>query len=95
VTALGLQSSVVACQDQLSTNLADESVILNLANSTYYGVDGVAMRVWELLQQPRQVSDILTVLEAEYEVQREVLERDVVSFLERLAELRLVTVDGA
>ena len=49
-------SIVVASPDQVSSDLAGEIVMLNLASGTYYGLDEVGARIWNLVQQPTPVS---------------------------------------
>jgi len=61
-------AAVVATADQLSTRLGDEIVILGLRDSVYYGLSDVGARIWDLIQTPRTLSEILNSLVAEYEV---------------------------
>ena len=56
------ETVVVAVQDQVSTNLEDEAVILNLKDGVYYGLDPVGAWIWNLLQQPRSVGAIREIL---------------------------------
>ena len=39
----------------MSCALGEESAILNMKNSVYYGMNAVGTRVWNLLQQPKTV----------------------------------------
>jgi hypothetical protein len=48
--SLYLQSVVVAASEQISCPLGEESAILNLKNSVYYGLDPVGAHVWKLLR---------------------------------------------
>ena len=63
------QSIVVAVSEQVSCPLGDESAILNLKNSVYYGVNPVAATVWKLVQQPRSVDELRDALVDEYDVE--------------------------
>ncbi len=65
---LSAQSVVVAANEQLSSNMGGETVILNLADSTYYGLDPVGTRVWDLVQEPKTVREVVDTLLQEYEV---------------------------
>ena len=87
-------SVVVASKNQVSSDLANEAVILSLASGVYYGLDNVGVRVWELLKEPRSAGDIVTTIVAEYDVERERCERDVLSLLGELEEKGLIEVQG-
>lgn len=61
----------VVTDDQLSTRLADEIVILGLRDSVYYGLSDVGARIWDLVQTRRTLNEIVGVLTEEYDVSRE------------------------
>jgi hypothetical protein len=83
---------VVAIQDQVSTSLEDEAVILNLKDGVYYGLDPIGARIWELVQQPRGVGAIRNIILKEYEVDPERCEQDLVRLLQDLAARGLIEV---
>ena len=81
----GLSSRVIAARDQVSCDLGGEAAILQLASGIYYGLNPVGARVWALLQQPRTAREIRDALLAEYDVDRERCERDLLALLHALA----------
>jgi hypothetical protein len=83
---------VAAARDQVSARVEGEFVILNLADEVYYGLDGVGARVWELLSEPRAVSDVAAAITAEYEVDEDTARRDLLALLDELAGRGLVEV---
>ncbi len=83
---------VAAARDQVSARVEGEFVILNLADEVYYGLDGVGARVWELLSEPRAVSDVAAAIAAEYEVDEDTARRDLLALLDELAGRGLVEV---
>lgn len=89
---LSAHSIVVASPEQVSCPLGDESAILNLKNTVYYGLNSVGARVWELLRQPRSVGEIRDALLEEYEVEGERCERDLLDLLEKMRSEGLVEV---
>jgi hypothetical protein len=92
---ISTSSVVVAAQDQVSSDLGEEVVILHLKNGVYYGLDEVGARIWNLIQEPKAVNEIRDVLLDEYEVEPESCERDLLALLEELAVENLVKVrDG-
>ena len=85
-------ASAVATSDQLSTTLGDEVVILGLRDSVYYGLSRVGARVWELLQAPRRVDDLVATIVAEYDVTHEQASADLQRLLADLEKQGLVAV---
>ncbi len=83
---------VVAAGDYLSCDLAQEAAILDFKSGLYYGLDEVGAHIWKLVSQPLRVSDIRDALLAEYEVDAEACERDVIALLSELAAKGLVEV---
>lgn len=88
-------SIVVAAKDQISSDLGKEAVILNLKTGVYHGLDPVGARIWNLLQEPRTVNDILDALLNEYEVEPDRCERDLLALLQQLASEGLIEVRNA
>jgi len=86
-------SVVQASPNQVSSELSDEVVILNIKAGVYHGLEATGTRIWQLVQQPRHVDEILDVLLSEFDVEREQCERDLVEVLEDLAAHGLLTVD--
>jgi len=86
---------VVAAKDQVSSDLAGETVLLSMQSAMYYGLDQVGSRIWELVREPIRVSDIRDAIEREYDVDPERCEEDVLGFLRELAAKGLIEVtDG-
>lgn len=86
------QSIVVATPEQVSCTLGDESVILNLKNSVYYGVNPVGASVWKLLNEQRSVADLRDAVMEEYEVEAERCEREILDLLEKMRTEGLIRV---
>jgi len=83
-------SCVVVSDEQVSTALGDETVILGMVDGVYYGLDAVGTRVWALLATPRRVSQVVGAITDEFDVTPEQCERDVLTLLDELAKRRLV-----
>lgn len=77
-------SRVAATDDQVSTTVGDEVVILGMQDGMYYGLDAVGARVWPMLQSTALVRDIVEVIVAEFEVDAGTCERDLLLLLEDL-----------
>lgn len=76
----------------MSCPLGEESAILNLKNSVYYGLNPVGARIWNLLKQPRSIQELRDVLLTDYEVDAGLCERDLLELLERMRGEGLIEV---
>jgi len=92
---LSMHSVVVATSEQVSCALGEESAILNMKNSVYYGMNPVGTRVWNLLQQPRSVTELRDAVLEEYEVEAERCEKDLLDLLEKMRSEGLIEVRDA
>jgi hypothetical protein len=93
---LSLTSIVEATNDQVSSDVGGETILLSMQSAMYYGLDSVGARIWELLREPVRVSEIRDVIAREYDVEIERCESDVLAFLEELAAKGLIEVsDGS
>lgn len=86
---------VEARKEILEAEVDDEAVMLDGNSGTYYGLNAVGRRIWELIQEPRSVTEISRIITSEYDVDEETFEKDLRSYLEDLAEEELIeTHDG-
>jgi hypothetical protein len=90
--SLRTSSIVVVAKEQVSCPLGEESAILNLKNSVYYGLDSVGARVWTLLQQPRSVGELRDTLLSEYDVEARRCEQDLLALLETMRNEGLIEI---
>jgi len=96
VRAILTPTSVVVRSGGLIESEVDKEIVaLNIESGTCYGLNGVGSVIWKLLATPVRVEEICTKLVAEYQVDRDVCERDVMDLLEELRAEKLVTVTTA
>jgi hypothetical protein len=86
-------ATAVVSAGQLSTELGGEVVILGLQDSVYYGLSQVGTRIWQLLQTPHTLDQIVSVLVAEYDVTRERADADLQSLLADLHARGLIAIN--
>jgi hypothetical protein len=80
----------------LSQEVNGETVLLDLDGESYFGLNEVGTRIWQLIQSEQTVDETLRTLSDEYDVSRGQLENDVSELLDKLTDAGLVTrVAGA
>lgn len=88
-------SRVARAPEQLSTEVADEVVLLGLRRSRYFGLEGVGATVWRCLVEPQRFDLLVEVVVREYDVERGTAEADLSLFLRELEAEGLVEIGRA
>lgn len=79
--------------DAVDSEVGDETVVLHLKSGTYFGLDPVGTRIWDLLKQGLSPDAICATLAKEYDVEREIIDADARRFLDQLDAYDMI-VDG-
>jgi len=74
-------------------NVGGEAVLLDLASETYFGLNEVGTRIWELLPQHDNLTAVHATLCKEFDAQPAQIERDLLTLAAQLAQAGLVTVE--
>jgi coenzyme PQQ synthesis protein D (PqqD) len=93
-TKITIDSIVSVAVDQVSCELEGEAAILNLASGAYHGLDAVGLTVWNMIAQPIEVAQIVDNMIAQYAVDRERCERDVLELLAKLDARGLIQISN-
>ncbi len=89
---IDLQSIITVSPQQISCDLGDEAVILNLETGEYFGLDPVGAQIWSWLKAPQPVMAIRDRLVEEYKADRDEIERDLLTLLAQLVDEGLIAV---
>ena len=95
VSPISFSDRVRVPDEVLISNLQEESVILNLNSERYFGLDDVGTRMLSVLSASNSIEAAYEVLKGEYDVDAQVLRKDLTSLIENLLQQGLVTIDHA
>lgn len=79
--------------DVLYQELNGESVLLNLATESYFGLDAVGTRIWQLLVKDNHVAATIEPLLREFEVDEPRLRADVAKLITELESAKLISLE--
>jgi hypothetical protein len=68
--------------------------MVSISSGSYYAVSEVAREIWEAIEHPKKVSDLIDELSATYNVDRSSCEEQTLSFLEGLLTENLLQVQN-
>jgi hypothetical protein len=89
---LTLSQRAQPAADVLFQDVGGESVLLKLASENYFGLDAIGTRIWILLTEDAGLKRAFDTILDEYEVEPDVLKRDMLALIERMAEAGLVEI---
>jgi hypothetical protein len=82
--------SFTVSPDVVFRELDGEAVLLDLGTGTYFGLNAVGTRVWQLIDAGREQDDIVNVLAAEYDAATPTIAADVERLVAELKARRLI-----
>jgi hypothetical protein len=92
---LNLDCVVQRDHDVIAAEADQDVVMVSIANGLYYAVTDIAREIWETIDHPKKISDLIDDLTTTYNVDRHVCEEETLSFLEDLRTEGLLQVrDG-
>lgn len=77
-------------EDVVSREIEGETVILDLKHGTYFGLDAVGTRIWQLLVEHGRVLPAFEALLTEYDVDEGTLRADLTELLSQLRDKDLL-----
>lgn len=88
------KSAVITLLKKLdTTDLAGEKVMIDFESGKYFLLKGVANDIWEMIQEPISLDEMVSKLLAEYDIDQETCESSVVKFLDQLKEFDFISVE--
>ena len=93
MTAISAGTVVQRRSDLLANDLsATETVMLDVAGSSYYGLKDVGKVIWDHLDSPMSVDALCERLLTQFGVDADTCRRETTAFLETLYERGLIVV---
>lgn len=80
-------------RDVLSQEIDDETVLLDLNSEAYFGLDTTGTRIWQLLQENKDLTAVHDIMACEYEVDPEELRQDLIKHLKELEAAGLISFE--
>jgi len=89
---VNLKARVSRSSESVWRVIEGEVVILTPKNSTLHVLNELGSRIWELIDEPIGVEELVSKIMAEYEVDEETATNDTLDFLSSLAEIGVLNV---
>jgi hypothetical protein len=89
-----LPQRVILSPEVLAQQIEDQTIMVDLQDERYFGLDDVGTNIWRLLAEQGDVAAVLERMLQIYQVDEITLRRDLADFIGRLAGAGLVTVES-
>lgn len=65
---------------------AEEAVMMSVTAGSYYGLNAVGSRIWELLEAPKTITQLCAQICEEFEVDAQTCEAEILKFVRDLID---------
>ncbi len=87
------ETSVVKLIKKLDvTDLSGEKVMIDFSTGKYFLLKGVANDIWDFIQDPITIGEILQMVLSEYEIDEETCREAVKQFLQQLVDYQFIEI---
>ncbi len=86
------QMIIQRSSDILASEVEGEIVMMSIEQGKYFGLDVVGGDIWKMIEAPQSIQEICNELKQEYKVEAEVMEKDVLLFVQDLIENGIVEI---
>jgi hypothetical protein len=92
---LTLHSIVQRDPEVIAAEADQDLIMVSVATGNYYGISDVAREIWDAIESPKRISDLVDDLTASYQIDSFSCEAQTLSFLEALLDEGLLQVKDA
>ena len=89
---MNLNQKITFAETVFAQEVDGEMVLLDMESENYFGLDEVGTAIWQEMQEKETLKEVFEALLEQYEVEEEVLEKDLSDFVEKLLDSGLVEV---
>lgn len=88
-----LTNKVSQRPDLVAADMGEETVMMDIMSGKYFKLSEVGGSIWNKIEKPTLVSDVIKSLLEEYEVSEEDCTTQTLDFLTQLADKGIIVVD--
>ena len=89
---MNLNQNITFSDTVFAQEVDGEMVLLDMESENYFGLDEVGTAIWQAMQEHGNLQEIFDALLEQYDVEAEVLEKDLSEFVDQLVKSGLVEV---
>lgn len=90
---ISLRQKITISPEVLSQEVDGETVLLDLQSESYFGLDEVGTRIWQLLNDSADLQTVFAILLDEFDVDEKQLDKDLQEHIAQLVEAGLISLE--
>ncbi|MEA3418190.1 MAG: PqqD family protein [Campylobacterota bacterium] len=90
---MNLTQNITFADTVFAQEVDGEMVLLDMNSENYFGLDEVGTAIWQAMRETGSLQEVHAALLEQYDVEPEVLEKDLLEFVRKLKESGLVSVE--
>ena len=87
-----INSVIKRSPEIVHTDMDGETVMMSIEQGNYYGIDSIGSDIWNMLEGEMSIEDLCLKLCEKYDVEESQCQQDVISFLEKMQEHKVIVV---
>jgi ornithine carbamoyltransferase len=89
---MNLNQKITFSETVFAQEVDGEMVLLDMNSENYFGLDEVGTAIWQAMQESGSLEEVYRAMLEQYEVEPEVLEKDLLDFVQKLNDSGLAEI---
>lgn len=90
---MNINNTYCISQDIFSQNIDSKRVLLDSNEDIYFSLNDSASLMWDIIADNSSITKVLEILYNTFEVEMNILENDLLTFMKKLEEKELIKID--
>ena len=90
---MNLNQKIIFAETVFSQEVDGEMVLLDMNSENYFGLDETGTAIWQAIQNTGSLQKVYEEMLEQYEVEPEVLQKDLLDFAQKLSNSGLVEIE--
>lgn len=80
-------------KDLPGTNLHDEHIMMDIESGTYINLNKTGRIIWEFIEPPISVANLIVKLAAKFKIEPEVCSEDTIQYIQKMLDAKIISVE--
>ncbi len=89
---MNLNQKITFSETVFAQEVDGEMVLLDMNSENYFGLDEVGTAIWQAMQESGSLEEVYQAMLEQYDVEPEVLEKDLLDFVQKLNDSGLAEI---
>ena len=90
---MNIKSKITLSKNVFAQEIDEETIILDSTTQEYFSINEIGKVIWSLLEEKKNLEEIKAEMLDMYEVPEEQIEKDLLNFIQALAQKKLIKID--